>query len=117
MAGVSGTNDGVGSAALFNYPHGLAVDSHTNIYVADWRNCTIRKMTPGRVVTTFAGTALLAGSTDGVGSAARFDHPWGVAVDSTGNVFVTDEYNNTIRKITPNAKVSTLAGRAGGPGS
>jgi sugar lactone lactonase YvrE len=120
FAGVSGSNgseDGVGLAARFYSPSGVAVDSAGNIYVADLDNNTIRKISPTRVVTTFAGLAGHYGTTDGTGSAARFGYPNGVAVDTHGNVYVADTHNDTIRKITPAGVVTTLAGLAGNPGS
>jgi sugar lactone lactonase YvrE len=116
-AGVRGSIDGTGAAARFAYPTGVAADSAGNVYVADSDNSTIRKITPGGVVTTLAGTAGLTGSTDGTGAAARFDSPNGVATDSAGNVYVSEWGNNTIRKITPAGIVSTLAGTAGVRGS
>jgi hypothetical protein len=116
MAGVSGTNDGTGNAARFNLPIGIAVDSKGNLYVADKENSTIRKVTPDGKVTTLAGLAGNAGTKDGSGSAARFSYPSGVAVDRTGNVYVADTGNNTIRKITPDGEVTTLVGSAGAYG-
>jgi hypothetical protein len=116
-AGVSGSADGTGSAARFNGPSGLAVDNLGNIYVADYSNHTIREITPAGVVTTLAGSAGNPGSTDGTGSVARFNNPSGVAADNTGNVYVADYSNHTIRKITPTGVVTTLAGSAGVSGS
>jgi sugar lactone lactonase YvrE len=117
LAGASGSADGTGSAARFNYPRGVAVDSASNVYVADSNNQTIRKITSGGVVTTLAGLAGASGSADGTGSAARFNYPFGVAVDSAGNVYVADPNNDTIRKITSGGVVKTLAGFAGATGN
>ena len=109
----AGNADGMGAAARFNSPKAVAVDGAGNVYVADSGNNTIRKMTPGGGVTTLAGTPGVTGSADGVGAAAQFSNPSGVAVDGTGNVFVVDSGNSTIRKITPGGSVTTLAGMAG----
>ena len=116
-AGQTGSSDGTGTAARFDYPEGVAVDSAGNVYVADRDNDEIRKITASGVVTTLAGSAGLSGSSDGTGSAARFDWPWGVAVDSAGNVYVADKFNDEIREITPAGVVTTLAGSAGQQGS
>src|SRR6185369_12272260 len=117
LAGSSGTADATGNAARFNFPSGVAVDSAGNVYVADTSNKAIRKVTPVRVVTTLAGLAGSFVSADGTGSAARFNQPYGAAVDSAGNVYVADYGNNTIRKVTPAGVVTTLAGLANGFGS
>jgi len=95
--GMEGSDDGTGSAARFNSPASVAVDAAGYIYVADTGNHTIRKITPGGVVTTLAG-ARNAGTDDGTGSAARFFGPYGVAVDSSGYVYVSDKHNHAIRK-------------------
>src|SRR5205807_775838 len=97
--------------------YGVAVDSAGNVYVADGGNTTIRKITPSRVVSTFAGLAGSNGSTDATGSDARFNNPAGVAVDSAGNVYVADTGNHTIRKITASGVVSSFAALAGSNGS
>ena len=112
-AGSFGSADGTGSTARFNAPSGVAVDSTGNVYVADTFNSTIRQITPAGVVTTLAGLAGNSGSADGTGSAARFNNPSGVAVDSTGNIYVADTYNSTIRQITPAGVVTTIGGLAG----
>jgi len=120
LAGTNGTygsTDGTGSAALFGQPEGITVDADGNIYVADMGTGTIRKITPEDVVTTLAGTAGTSGHSDGTGSAASFDLPQGITVDTGGNLFVTDYFNDTIREITPEGVVTTLAGTAGTSGS
>jgi sugar lactone lactonase YvrE len=117
LAGSPGSVDGTGSAARFNAPIGVAVDSAGNTYVADSENHTIRKITAAGVVTTFAGAAGISGSDDGTGAAARFSKPTGVAVDNAGNIYVVEYSNCTIRKITAAGLVTTLAGTAGNPGS
>jgi len=112
-----GSRDGLGSAAGFFAPLGLARDAGGNIYVADSYNQTIRRVAPDGTVTTIAGLAGIRGSVDGVGSEARFMFPHSVAVDPAGNVYVSDNSNHTIRKITPARVVGTLAGLAGQAGS
>jgi sugar lactone lactonase YvrE len=116
-SGTAGATDGTGTAASFSYPSDVAVDGSGNVYVADYDNHTIRKITSAGQVTTFAGSAGVMGQADGVGSAARFNYPRAVALDSAGNVYVTDSGNHTVRKITPAGLVVTLAGLAGTPGS
>jgi hypothetical protein len=76
-------------------------------------NHIIRKITPNRAVTTFAGSAGLAGSVDGIGTPARFNAPYGITIDSSGNFYVAYTTNNLIRRITPNRTVTTIAGSAG----
>jgi streptogramin lyase len=138
-SGTDGYADGIGTAARFNHPTGVAVDTAGNVYVTDAINNRIRKISPAGVVTTLVGTAAhpfgvavdnvgnvyvaeeygngsiqkisfagvvttLAGSgtqgfADGTGTAAQFNHPRGIAVDSVGNVYVADSGNNRIRKI------------------
>jgi len=96
--GSEGFADGTGTAAQFNDPTGVAVDSSGNVFVADFSNHRIRKITPAGVVSTLAGTGTL-GHTDGASNTAQFNSPIGVAVDSESNVYVTDFSNNRIRKI------------------
>jgi len=116
LAGSSGSSDGSGSAARFNTPGGIAIDSAENLYVADTLNNTIRKITPAGVVTTIAGVAGSNGSADGPAATATFFQPAAVAVDVSGNVFVADTFNFTVRKIA-GGTVTTLAGTAAASGS
>jgi hypothetical protein len=112
-----GSAGGTGRAARFYSPYSVAVDSAGNVFVADTYNHMIRKVTPAGAVTTLAGLAGTVGSADGTGSDARFERPFGVAVDSVGTVYVADRLNCTIRKVTPAGVVTTLAGLAGSAGS
>ena len=117
QAGTSGVTDGTGNAARFFSPSDVAVDGAGNIYVADTKNHAVRKVTPAGVVTTLAGRAGTYGSADGTGTAAAFHSPSGITVDGSGNAYVADTDNNTVRKVTPAGVVTTLAGRAGISGS
>jgi len=115
-----GAADGVGTNATFNYPHGIAVDNATNLYVADTQNNTIRKLVfngSDWVVSTLAGSPGSAGGVNGTGADARFDWPEGIAVDTNGTLYVADLDNHLIRTITMGGVVSTLAGRVRIPGS
>jgi len=112
-SGTAGSADGTGTAAEFNDPTGIAADMFGNVYVADYGNNTIRQIAPGGVVTTLAGSPLASGSADGNGSSATFNGPAGVGVDSSGNIYVADQLNSTVRKVSPTGFVSTVAGLAG----
>ncbi len=121
MAGNAGTvgstDNATGSAARFNYPFGIAVDSGNNLYITDTLNQTIRVISSLGAVTTLAGTVGTSGATNGTGTGATFNYPAGIATDGT-NLFVADSSNHVIRKIViATGAVTTLAGTAGTAGS
>ena len=115
-AGIAGTtNSATGTLARFGRIYGLGVDSSGNIFAADFSGSTIRKIVPtGAVaVSTFAGTANKRGTKNATGTAARFSSPYGLTVDATNNIYVSDYANCLLRKITATAVVTTPAGTAG----
>jgi len=114
--GTSGTTDDFGTAAGFNSPEGLALDTAGRLFVADTGNSTIRVITPEGAVSTFAGAPGQTGGTNGTGAAARFSAPCGLCFDPAGNLYVVDRGNHTLRKITPTGVVTTVVGLAGTPG-
>ncbi len=107
-SGIPGSANGTGTAASFNFPQGIAVDPSGNVYVADYGNNLIRKISPEGAVTTLAGSgeAGAGNSPDTV----TFNKPIGVGLDVAGNIYVADYGNNMVRKITPSGIVTTLAG-------
>ena len=111
VTGINGTatfQDGALSTARFNSPNELTVTPDGSIYVADYNNNRIRKIS-GNTVSTFAGNGA-SGSNDATGALATFDGPWGITSDSSGNLYVTDSRNDKIRKITSGGVVTTIAG-------
>jgi hypothetical protein len=113
--GTAGYQDGIGTAAQFRFPSGLARDGNGNLYVAEWSNHTLRKITPAGVVTTLAGTPGQRGFVDGPGSSALLNTPDGVAVDAVGNLYFTEYGNHAVRRLGTDNVVTTIAG-TGAPG-
>jgi len=120
--GVTGSADGSGSSASFLYPKGIANDG-TYLYVADTYNHAIRRVTTAGAVTTIAGYAGSSGTANGSGTAARFNTPYGIAVNpscpsaGTCDLYVADDANHAIRTVTTAGVVTTLAGAIGTSGS
>lgn len=104
-----GFADGQGSRAYFNLPRKLAMDAGSNLYVADYGNLRIRRISPDCTVSTIAGTGIL-GYTDGAAAQSRLNFPMGVACDAAGNVLIADTYNHTVRILSPDQQVRTIAG-------
>lgn len=108
LAGQRGSDNGAGSAARFNQPAGIVVDANGVLFVADTYNHTIRRITASGVVSTFAGVPGISGYDDGVN--ALFNQPSGLAMDASGNLYVADTGNNTLRVISTAGVVRTLVG-------
>jgi sugar lactone lactonase YvrE len=117
LAGVPGSTNGPGAQARFNAPGGVALGPSGILYVADTGNHTIRVIDAAGAVTTLAGVAGTSGSTDGTGSAARFNQPRGLSLDAAGALVAADTGNHTIRVVTAAGVVTTRAGLAGTPGA
>ncbi|PWG78100.1 DUF6443 domain-containing protein [Pararcticibacter amylolyticus] len=107
--GVEGSVDGLANSASFTYPCGLTFDSSGNLYVVERQGQRLRKISPAGEVTTVAGNGT-AGLVNGVGAAARFNWPNAITADPSGNLFLCDQLNHMVRKITPSGVVSTLVG-------
>ncbi len=116
LAGKAGQIDGEGAEARFTAPSGIAVDKAGNVYVAEFATGAIRKISAAGLVTLLAGSPGNPGWKDAKGDNAHFRNPWSVAVDKSGNFYVTDKDNFVIRQIAADGRVSTLAGKPGVPG-
>lgn len=112
--GVAGSNDGVGSDALFDGPQGVGVDASGVLYVADFGGSTIRKVSPAGKVITLTGLAGVHSKVDGPPAIARFNHPRGLVLDRIGNLYVADSINSAIRLITLDNHTQTVAGGING---
>jgi sugar lactone lactonase YvrE len=107
--GTPGSSNGTGTAATFNQPASLAFDSTGNLFVSEFGNHMIRKITSSGAVTTFAGSTS-SGSADGTGTSASFNKPLGIVIDSLDSVYVADQHNHMVRKITSSGVVTTIIG-------
>jgi ribosomal protein S11 len=111
-AGYSG-DGGTAPNALLHGPQGVAVDSSDNVYIADTTNNRIRKVTYSTdIISTIAGNGTAGYTGDGnTATSAELNNPYGVAMDTSGNIYIADTYNNRIRKVTTSTgKISTIAG-------
>jgi len=112
--GFTGDN-GAATSAKLALPSGVTVDSNGNLYIADTSNYRIRKVTPGGTISTIAGTGVQGpAGDDGAATSAELNSPFGVAVDSRGNLYIADTENHRIRKVTPGGTISTVAGTGTG---
>lgn len=111
-SGVEGYADGIGTSAIFGAPKGICIDALGNLYVTDFWNFKIRKITPTGIVTTLAGST--QGFANGNGTAAQFGYLEQICIDALGNLYVADAGNSKIRKITPSGTVTTVAGTTSG---
>lgn len=107
-SGVAGNANGVGTAAQLDFPMGLAFDTEGNLFIMDADSYRIRKVAPDATVTTFAGSSY--GYTNATGTAAQFGFSEGMGIDAANNLYVTDQDNNRIRKVTPAGVVTTYSG-------
>lgn len=102
---------GLATAAQLGHPYGVAIDSASNLYIADYGNCRIRKVTPAGVISTVVGNGSKGYSGDGgSATAAQISNPYAVAVDSAGSIYIADNENRRIRKVTSDGVIRTVAG-------
>ena len=114
--GIPGYQNGVGTAALFNEPSGLAVAASGDLFVADSGNSVIRRISATGLTSTYAGKPNQAGYKDGGIGVALFNSPLSLALDTNGTLYVADTGNSVVRKISPTGEVTTLAGQPGSHG-
>jgi hypothetical protein len=112
-AGQAGSVDGVGAAARFNGPRGVAGGPDGSVFVADTGNHAIRRIAPDGTVTTIAGELGAPGSDDGLARSAHLNNPSGIDINAKGEIFIADTGNHTIRMITTDGRLITLAGVPG----
>jgi hypothetical protein len=112
-AGQAGSVDGAGAAARFNGPRGVAAGPDGSVFVADTGNHAIRRIAPDGTVTTIAGEPGVPGFEDGIARSAHLNNLSGIDVNAKGEIFIADTGNHTIRMITTDGRLVTLAGVPG----
>jgi trimeric autotransporter adhesin len=109
-----GGDGGLATSAQLSYPDGIAVDKTGNVYISDLLNNRVRMVTPTGTISTFAGNGLPGfGGDGGAATSAELNQPAGLAVDSSGNVYIADSNNSVIRMVNPQGVISTVAGTGG----
>jgi sugar lactone lactonase YvrE len=109
--GLFSGDNGPAAGAQLSGPNGVAVDSKGNVYITDALNDRIRVVNPNGVISTYAGNGVAGYSGDGgAATSAEFNQPAGLAVDSSGNLYIADSYNGVVRKVTTSGTISTVAG-------
>lgn len=112
-----GGDGGLATSAQLSYPDGIAVDKAGNVYISDLLNNRVRMVTPTGTISTFAGNGVPGfGGDGGAATSAELNQPAGLAVDSSGNVYIADSNNAVVRKVTPQGVISTVAGTGGTEG-
>ncbi len=102
---------GPATAASLFHPIGLAMDGAGNIYISDYDHYRIRKVTPSGIISTYAGNGTPGATGDGgPATAAQFNRVWGIKMDGSGNLYLADQVNNLLRKVSPSGIITTVAG-------
>jgi sugar lactone lactonase YvrE len=110
VAGYTG-DGGLATAATLNHPTQLVFDTAFNLYIADADNNVVRKVTPGGIISTVAGTGVAGFSGDGGNAThAMLNFPDSLAIDAAGDLYIADAGNNRIRKVASNGVITTVAG-------
>lgn len=116
FAGTAGTNGysgngGLATSAVIGHAQGIVGDAAGNVYITDFDHSVIRKVTPAGIISTFAGTGVPGFSGDnGPATSAQLGAPNSICIDAAGNIYVADDYPNSVRKITPGGIITTVAG-------
>jgi RHS repeat-associated protein len=116
VAGFSG-DGGMATSAQLNAPISMTVDADNSLYIADWFNHRIRKVSPNGVISTYAGTGVASfGGDGGIATSAHLNRPINVVMGKQGNLFISDWNNYRIREVTADGKIRTIAGNGASGG-